>query len=258
MTRAAEPSSKRHRWSPAIRTISWFSCGAASTIATKLVPHAIPTYCETGSEHSDNGRYLAQCEIWFARTVIRLHSDRYIDTWDVWSHRKYLAGIDGAPCTVELKIKPRLAFQRPNDIHVFGYTADAPDVARAIRLRETYPEMTIETPLIERGLTKSACIEMVRRAGLGMPPLYAMGFQNNNCIPCVKATSPAYWALVRQRFPDEFNRMAALSRDLDVRLCRIGNERRFIDEIPANHHTTDPTVPFCDFLCHLAEGEMSA
>lgn len=184
-------------------------------------------------------------------------SDKYADTWAVWEDRRYLAGIEGAPCTVELKVKPRLEFQRPDDIHVFGYTADAPDVARAERLRATYPEMTVKTPLIDRGLTKAACIEMIRRAGIEPPPLYAMGFQNNNCIPCVKATSPAYWALVRKCFPDKFDRMAKLARELDVRLCRINGERAFIDEIPADHPTTDPIQPSCDFLCHIAETEMA-
>jgi hypothetical protein len=54
-----------------------------------------------------------------------------------------------------------------------------------------------------------------------------------------------------------FERMAKLARDLDVRLTRIAGERRFIDEIPSDWPTTNPIVPACDFLCHLAEYEMS-
>jgi len=98
---------------------------------------------------------------------------------------------------------------------------------------------------------------MIERAGIKPPPMYALGFQNNNCIPCVKATSPAYWALIRQHFPQQFDRMAKLSRNLSVRLCRIANERRFIDEIPDDQDTTSPIVPSCDFLCHLAEMDLS-
>lgn len=240
------------------RVVSWFSCGAASAVATKLVPQAIPAYCETGSEHPDNARFMTDCEKWFGRAVTRLHSADYEDTWDVWTKRKYLAGISGAPCTVELKVGPRLIWQQPTDIHVFGYTADKSDRDRADRLRATYPEMAILTPLIERGLTKKDCISMVERAGIKLPPMYVMGFQNNNCIPCVKATSPAYWALVRHHFPHQFNRMAKLSRELNVRLCRIKGERMFIDEIPGNHPMTNPIVPSCDFLCHMAEAEFEA
>ena len=238
------------------RTIGWFSCGAASAIACKLTG-AEPVYCETGAEHPDNERFMASCEAWLGKKVTRLRSDEYRDTWDVWEKTRWLAGINGARCTVELKVGPRLAFQRPTDIHVFGYTADGPDVARAERLRANYPELAILTPLIERGLTKASCLDMIIRAGIQLPPMYALGFQNNNCIPCVKATSPAYWALIRQHFPAEFDRMAKLSRELDVRLCRIDDERRFIDEIPADQDTTAPLQPACDFLCHIAEKEMA-
>ena len=167
-----------------------------------------------------------------------------------------MAGIDGAPCTVELKVAPRLAYQRPDDAHVFGYTADANDVARAKRLRANYPELRIQTPLIDRGITKAGCLAMIERAGIALPPMYALGFMSNNCLPCVKATSPSYWNLVRQQFPEQFDRMAKLSRDLDVRLCRIEDERRFIDEIPVDHPTTNPVQPSCDFLCHLAEMDL--
>jgi len=117
--------------------------------------------------------------------------------------------------------------------------------------------LRIETPLIDRELTKEACLAMVKSAGIELPPMYALGFQNNNCIPCVKATSPAYWALVRKQFPAEFERMVKLSRELKVRLCKIKGERRYIDEIPLDWPTTDPIQPSCDFLCHLAELEIA-
>jgi hypothetical protein len=242
-----------------VRTVCWVSAGAASAVAAKLTlvgePNAVLAYCETGAEHPDNERFLADCSRWLGRPIERLRSDEYASTWELWQKRRYLAGIDGAPCTVELKVAPRLAWQRPTDVHVFGYTADSRDVARAAALRENYFELTIKTPLIDKGINKESCLAMIERAGIALPPMYALGFQNNNCIPCVKATSPAYWALVRQQFPAEFARMAALSRELDVRLTRIGDERRFIDEIPENHATTNPIQPACDFLCHIAEQE---
>jgi len=74
----------------------------------------------------------------------------------------------------------------------------------------------------------------------------------------VKATSPNYWALVRKTFPQKFERMAKLSRELDVRLCLIKGERSFIDEIPLDHPVTNPVTPSCDFLCHIAEQDLAA
>lgn len=239
------------------RTICWFSRGAASAVATKLTlkdrPDALPVLCETGSEHPDNDRFAAECEAWFSKEIVRLKSDKYADTWAVWEARKYLSGIDGAPCTHELKVKPRLEFQKPDDLHVFGYTADSSDVRRAGRLRQNYPQLLIDTPLIDKGIKKVGCIAIVKNAGLTPPLTYELGFPNANCLPCVKATSAAYWALMRKRFPHQFYRMVGLSRKLGARLARYKGERVFIDEIPADHPTTDAIIPSCDFLCGLAE-----
>lgn len=238
------------------RRIVWFSRGAASAIAWMVTrrsdPECIAVHCATGAEHPDSDRFERE---WAARMnapIVTLRSQTYADTWDVWEKRRWLAGIDGALCTGELKVAPRIEFQRPDDIHVFGYTADAQDVKRAERLRANYFEMRIETPLIDAGLTKAAVLAMVEREGIEIPEMYRLGFQNNNCIPCSKATSPNYWSLVRKTHPEQFERMAALARDLGVKLCRIDGERRFIDEIPADWPTTDPIVPACDFLCQIA------
>jgi 3'-phosphoadenosine 5'-phosphosulfate sulfotransferase (PAPS reductase)/FAD synthetase len=243
--------------------LCWYSRGAASAVATKLTLASgrnhpvVPVTCRTGAEHPDNDRFQVECEAWFGKPVTALQSTEYRDTWEVWEKRRYIAGISGAPCTVALKVAPRLDFQRPDDIHVFGYTADAEDIARAKRLREHFFELTIETPLIDKGVTKAACLEMVTRAGLKLPLTYAQGFPNANCLPCPKATSPAYWALVRKHYPDRFNRMATLSRELGARLARVKDERVFIDEIPADQPMTNPIVPSCDFLCAIAEMDMS-
>ena len=242
------------------RRVRWFGCGAASAVAVALDLRAHPggviAYCETGAEHSDNDRFLKDCERWWGAEVIRLRSDEYRDTWDVWERRAYIAGNDGAPCTGILKVEPRHAFQYPDDIHVFGYTCDAADAARAKRLAEVFFELTIENPLIAAGLNKAACLAIVQGAGIALPVLYLLGFPNNNCIPCGKATSPNYWAAMRLHFPEQFWRMATLARRLGVRLTRINNERAFIDDIPADWPTLEPLAPACDFLCHIAAQDL--
>jgi hypothetical protein len=244
------------------RILCWFSCGAASAVATKITlrswPGAMPVYCETGAEHPDNERFMGDCVRWFNAPVTRIKSDEYRDTWHVWEETRWLAGIKGARCTGELKVAPRLAFQTPYDVHVFGYTADRRDIDRAQMLRKNFPELNIQTPLIDAGLTKEAVLAMVENAGIELPVMYRLGFHNNNCIPCVKATSPNYWALIRKEFPEQFARMAKLSRELDVRLSRINDERIFIDDIPADWPTLDPIQPSCDFLCAIAEAEAAA
>ena len=243
------------------RTLVWFSRGAASAVAWMLTrrhtPDCIAVHCATGAEHPDSDRFEREWSARMNSPVTTLRSEEYADTWDVWHKTRWLAGINGARCTSELKVAPRLAFQRPDDVHVFGYTADGPDVTRAQRLRENFFELDIRTPLIDAGLTKQGVLAMVEDAGVRLPEMYRLGYHNNNCLPCVKATSPDYWALVRKTHPAEFERMAKLSRDLGVRLCRINDERRFIDEIPSDWPTTNPLVPACDFLCQIAAEEPS-
>lgn len=249
-----------------MRRVRWFSDGAASAVATMLDirDHGIEagpvTTCSTGAEDDDNIRFRADCEPWFGGQVEVIGSEKYADTWDVWERRGYMAGINGAVCTGEMKVVPRLNFCLPSDVHVFGYTADAPDVARAQRLRLEYPEMSVVTPLIDRGVTKEGCLAILEQAGIEPPRTYAMGFPNANCLKsgCCKATSPAYWALHRQHFPDGFARTAALARKLGVRLARINDERVFIDDIPAGFPTRDAIAPRCDLLCALAQDELTA
>lgn len=242
------------------RRIRWFGCGAASAVAIamdlKAHPGGVIAYCETNAEHPDNERFLQDCERWWGAAVIRLASDEYADTWDVWERRKFIAGPNGAPCTGILKVAPRHGFQLPDDIHVFGYTCDLTDQTRAKRLAETFFELTIENPLITAGLDKAACLAMVQAVGIALPVMYALGFPNNNCIPCGKATSPNYWAAMRLHFPAQFTRMATLSRKLGARMTRIANVRIFIDEIPPEWPTLEPTAPACDFLCHLASADL--
>ena len=240
-----------------MRRVSWFSCGAASAVATKLSSPDVIAYCEVGSEHHDNKRFMDDCSVWFEKDITLLKNPKFKDTWDVWEKRRYISGIGGAPCTMELKVAPRLAFQEPDDIHIFGYTADSSDVKRANSLTENWPELTCKFPLIERGLTKAACMAIVEDAGLQLPEIYSFGFPNANCVPCCKATSPDYWAMVRKHFPDEFNRMAELSRELGARLARVNGERVFIDEVPKDQKLTKPLAPDCDFLCALAEQDLN-
>jgi hypothetical protein len=94
------------------------------------------------------------------------------------------------------------------------------------------PELICLNPLIDEKITKPMCADLIAGAGIRLPVMYSQGFRNNNCIGCAKATSIVYWARTRHYYPEQFNRMAALSRKLNVRLTRIKGERSFIDEIP--------------------------
>jgi hypothetical protein len=256
------------------RRVRWFSEGAASAVATKLdiQEHGVEAgpvvCCSTGAEDDDNHRFREDCAKWFGCEVTIIKSEKYSDTWDVWTKRKYMAGIAGAVCSGELKFVPRLNFELPSDIHIFGYTADAGDIRRADRLRGEV--LNFETPLIERNITKANCLALLEGAGITLPRTYAMGFPNANCLKsgCVKSTSPSYWALHRKCFPDGFARTAALARELGVKLVimsreqgedgKVRNVRGYIDDIPDDWPTTNPIAPACDLLCAVNAKDLAA
>lgn len=245
------------------RVICWFSSGAASAVMTKLMlkenPDAIVVQCDLGnSEDYDNRRFTADCAEWFGAAIQHIKSPNFAGIDEVFEKRKYHSGIAGAPCTGEMKVAPRLDFQLPSDTHCWGYTADADDVRRFERMKAEYPAMKQRAPLIERGVTKEGCFALLEQAGIKRPRIYDLGFPNGNCIGCVKATSPNYWALVRHHFPEVFTRRADQSRRFGSRLTRINDERIFIDEIPEDWPMTEATVPRCDFLCHLVEQEIAS
>lgn len=199
------------------RVLVWFSCGDASAVAGAM---ALQKYRDTHevvvarivipAEHEDNDRFAADCVRWFDSPITELRSDRYSDTWDVWTKRRYI--------------------QRPTDIHVFGYCDETNDKRRADNLRKTNFELTIETPLIEAGLSKNDCHSLVRARGIELPLMYRLGYKNNNCVGCVKGGS-GYWNMIRRDFPAVFDRMAILSREIGCRLVKQDGERIFLDQL---------------------------
>lgn len=244
-----------------MRIVAWFSCGVASAVATKLTLAAHPTdevaiaRCVVTNEHPDNDRFAADCEMWFGRPVINLRSTEYADCWEVWERRRYLNGIAGAPCTLEMKKRVRQDFERTwcPDRQAFGFTAE--ERKRADRFRLQNPDVALDTPLIRAGLTKQDCAAMVDRAGIALPAMYGLGFANNNCRTCVKARSPGYWSLVRRVFPEDFARMATLSREIGWTPCRASDDGPiWLDELNPAHPAQDDSPDIeCSLLCVLAE-----
>ena len=236
------------------RTLAWFSAGAASAVATKLALANGPVtiaYCDPGSEHPDNLRFLADCEAWFGQPIVRLKSDKYADTWDVWTRTRYLNGPTGARCTIELKKRLRQQFERPDDVQVFGYTVE--EQHRADRFRTVNPDVMLSTPLIDAGLTKSDCLAIIDRAGIELPAMYRLGYQNNNCLGCPKG-GLGYWNKIRRDFPDVFAAMAALERELGNSCSRDENGPVWLDELdPSRGNHADEPAFDCSLLCVLAE-----
>ncbi|KAI3478161.1 hypothetical protein L1887_59952 [Cichorium endivia] len=65
---------------------------------------------------------------------------------------------------------------------VFGYTVEEAD--RLEDFRDRNPDRPVLAPLIDAGLSKEDCKAMILRAGIELPLMYRMGYDNANCIGC--------------------------------------------------------------------------
>lgn len=225
------------------RIVCWWSAGVASATAAKVADasasedaEVVIAYCDTSStEHPDNLRFFADCEQWYGQKILRLRSEEYHDIWDVFERTGWLVGVRGARCTTELKKRVRQRFERADDVHVFGFTAD--EKRRADRFVRNNPELDVVFPLIDRGLTHADCKALIAQVGIAVPEMYKLGYKNNNCIGCVKGGA-GYWNKIRRDFPEIFARMAQVERQLDVAINKRQEKGRrlrvFLDELPPN------------------------
>lgn len=189
-------------------------------------------YCDTSKdEHIDNARFSADVERWLGIKIKSL-SGRFKSVDDVFAYHRYMSGIAGAKCTVEMKKKPRFDYQRIDDLQMFGLASD--EMTRIRNFVANNPELNLEWPLVDAGLTRQDCHGIMANAGIAPPMMYRLGFKNNNCIGCVKAQSPAYWNLVRRHFPEKFKERADRSRELGCKLVRLKGVRILLDELPSD------------------------
>lgn len=240
---------------PLPRVVSWFSHGACSAIATKMAleqfgDRVVIVSINPGREHPDNERFRAECERWFDRPIETLRSEKYVDHIDVALKTRYVNGPGGARCTGELKKAVRHAFERPDDLHVWGYAMNKRDFDRAQNFVANNPAVDSWFPLIQRRLYKSHCLALVERAGIELPWMYRHGYVNNNCIGCWKG-GKGYWNKIRQDFPEDFAEAAAAERSIG----HSAINGTFLDELVAGTGRYKPEEVSCDLNCQSVENE---
>lgn len=69
------------------RIICWFSCGAASAVATKIMLKqasklfpGVPVVIANSpiiEEHTDNERFFNECQQWLGQEIIKLYNPQY-------------------------------------------------------------------------------------------------------------------------------------------------------------------------------------
>jgi PP-loop superfamily ATP-utilizing enzyme len=238
-----------------MRTVCWFSCGAASAVATKIAlkeatGEVVIAYTEVKEEHPDNKRFLADCEEWFGQKIEILGNDFYDRSIYRVFEKNYIRTPKGAPCTRALKKQIRERFEKPTDRQVFGYTAE--EQARLDRFIDANADVNIWTPLIDKGLGKEDCLAILKNANIELPAMYKLGYHNNNCIGCVKG-GMGYWNKIKVDFPEHFDRMAKLERFKKQTIFKD----RYLDELKPTdgNYPQEPNIE-CSIFCHIVEQDL--
>ena len=229
--------------------VSWYSAGISSLIATYLLRDKIDKviYIDIDNQHSDSQRFVKDSEKLLGKEIEQLKS-RYGSVENCIKTFKYVNGPSGARCTMMLKKRVRKEWEdsqtEPLE-YVWGLDLD--EKHRAGRIVEAMPNNVHHFPLINADLTKQDCHGMAFRLGIKRPVMYDLGYNNNNCIGCVKG-GMGYWNKIRIDFPEVFEKMALLEREVGgscIKNC-------YLDELNVEQgRHTDLIVEDCGIFCEL-------
>lgn len=240
------------------RVISWFSCGAASAIATVMAYHKYGStlevvYCRVIEEHPDNLKFIEEFTRVTGIPVTVLMNEKYEGSiYKVFEHRRFLKGPHGAQCTGLLKKQVRKSYkptEQYDAVQIFGYTTD--EKHRAERFVTQNIEVIPEFILIDHGINKQDCYRYLQSLGLELPIMYRLGYSNNNCIGCVKG-GMGYWNKIRKDFPETFERMAKMERSIGHAINKDKNGPVYLDELDPNRGVFKEDAPGdCGFTCEV-------
>lgn len=232
--------------------VCWFSAGVSSFIAcylTKDVDEII--YIDVTNQHPDSMRFVKDCEKVLGKPITILKSEFATDVENAILRYGLIRLVRGfAPCTKLLKKDVRKKWEEEHKdyelTYVWGMDYDEKD--RAERLNESMDYAKHEFPLIDNNLKKQDCHAMCERLGVKRPVMYDLGYNNNNCIGCVKG-GMGYWNKIRKDFPEVFNKMAKLERKIGAS-CINGV---FLDELAENRgNIQNEIMQDCSILCEIA------
>lgn len=237
-------------------TVAWLSAGVSSFIAAYLIKDEIDEfyYIDIDDQHPDSMRFIKDCEKLLGKPIKILKDKNYGSVENACKAGGIIrsARTGYAFCTDYLKKRVRkeqFEYYHQNDevTYIWGMDCSARERARAERVVEAQPNFNHRFPLIEKNLTKQDCHAMAKRIGLKRPLMYDLGYQNNNCVGCVKG-GMGYWNKIRKDFPEVFESRAKLERLLG---CRIPKEC-YLDELDPNRGNADEEImEDCGIFCEI-------
>jgi hypothetical protein len=242
-------------------TVSWFSAGVSSAVATRLAIDEIDEiiYTHIDDQHPDTMRFVRECETWFGKSITVLQSPAK-KVEDALRLARAIKFPHGAPCTNILKRRVRKEWEQSRtDMRPLRYVwgLDCEEKIRADRIEQYMIEFAHLFPLIDRSISKEQAHEILKASGIERPAMYELGYRNNNCIGCVKGAA-GYWNKVRVDFPEVFAARAKLEREIGASILKTTPPKGikatpiYLDELdPEAGREVGPIVDDCGIMCEL-------
>jgi 3'-phosphoadenosine 5'-phosphosulfate sulfotransferase (PAPS reductase)/FAD synthetase len=237
-------------WKFGMLTVAYISGGVSSAVAIKLVIGQVDRliYMHIDDQHPDTMRFLKDCERWYDRPI-EVWQSKYRTVEEVCRAQNFIRSPrSGAVCTKHLKRLLRLKFEYENAGNmriVWGLDCSPHEKERAERNRQAMPDHEHLFPLIDAGIDKTMAHQILAAAGIKRPEMYDLGYNNNNCIGCVKA-GMGYWNHIRVDFPEVFAARSKMERDIGFSIIK----GVYLDELdPEQGRHTPPIVEDCGVLC---------
>ena len=235
-----------------METVSYFSAGVSSAVATKLMIDEIDTimYTHIDDHHPDNARFITVCETWFGKPIEVSQHLVLKSVEATCRHVSYIRSRQtGATCTLHLKRNVRKAFENNRKWTlriVWGLDYNESDRCENIRRMMPFHEHVF--PLVDQQITKADAHKILKASGIKRPAMYDLGYHNNNCIGCVKG-GMGYWNRIRIDFPDVFRSRAVMERDIGFPIIK---RDVWLDELdPSRGRHADPICEDCGLMCEL-------
>ena len=237
--------------------VCWMSAGVSSFIAGYLADDVDEfIYIDIADQHEDSRRFIKDCERVLGKEIKVIRSEKYSSVDEAIKGEGFIKNPYShyAPCTNILKKRVRKQWEQEHAdfeiTYVWGFDFD--EKHRAERLQETMFEFNHEFPLIEKMLTKQDAHAIAERLGVKRPAMYDMGYQNNNCIGCVKG-GMWYWNQIRKDFLEVFESRAKLERLIGSSILKEADGTPlYLDELEPNRgRKEDEISQDCGVMCYL-------
>lgn len=208
-----------------MKHIVQYSGGAGSAMAAYLVAQQVPKediillfHDVRGGHDDDIYRFNADVSQFLRLPITEVSDSRTI--WDVIKENNCLPSLFIPFCTRILKqeVADRFYGQLSSYVNPYSeqdlclypdepftlYNGYGVEEGKRIKNNGKAP-YKVEYPVVDAGLTSADCKRIISEEWkIELPRPYLLGFEHNNCIPCWKSTSKAYWKLVWEHYPDRY------------------------------------------------------